>query len=83
MGIVRIGRMLCSEWDGIKLDVVMLGKVISGGMYFVSCVLSLKEIMGVIEFGIYGSMYGGNLFGCVVSIKVLELVEEEGLVDKV
>lgn len=81
-GIARTGRMLCSEWDGIKPDVVTLGKAISGGMYPVSCVLSSKEIMGVIEPGTHGSTYGGNPLGCAVSIKALELVEEEGLVDK-
>ncbi|KAK0748852.1 pyridoxal phosphate-dependent transferase [Apiosordaria backusii] len=81
-GIARTGKMLCSEWDGIKPDVVTLGKAISGGMYPVSCVLSSKEVMGVIEPGTHGSTYGGNPLGCAVSIKALELVEEEGLVDK-
>ncbi len=81
-GIARTGRMLCSEWSGIKPDMVTLGKAISGGMYPVSCVLASSEVMGVIEPGTHGSTYGGNPLGCAVSIRALELVEEEGLVEK-
>ncbi|RAL59133.1 hypothetical protein DID88_006689 [Monilinia fructigena] len=64
-GIGRTGRMLCSEWSGIKPDMVTLGKAISGGMYPVSCVLGSKEIMLTVEPGTHGSTYGGNpvLFG--------------------
>ena len=78
-GIGRTGKMLCSEWAGIKPDIVTLGKAISGGMYPVSCVLSSKEIMLTIEPGTHGSTYGGNPLGCAVSIRALEIMEEEDL----
>ncbi|PHH88342.1 hypothetical protein CDD83_7672 [Cordyceps sp. RAO-2017] len=78
-GIGRTGRMLCSEWSGIKPDMVTLGKAISGGMYPVSAVLSSKEVMLVVEPGTHGSTYGGNPLGCAVSIRALELIEEEGM----
>jgi ornithine--oxo-acid transaminase len=81
-GIARTGRMLCSEWAGIKPDMVTLGKAISGGMYPVSCVLADEAVMGVVEPGTHGSTYGGNPLGCAVSIRALELVEEEGLVER-
>ncbi|KAI1808021.1 ornithine aminotransferase [Daldinia bambusicola] len=81
-GIGRTGRMLCSEWAGIKPDMITLGKAISGGMYPVSCVLSSKEIMLVVEPGTHGSTYGGNPLGCAVSIRALELMEEEQLTQK-
>lgn len=81
-GIGRTGRMLCSEWAGIKPDMVTLGKAISGGMYPVSCVLANKEIMLVVEPGTHGSTYGGNPLGCAVSIRALELMEEENLTEK-
>ncbi|KAH7326406.1 pyridoxal phosphate-dependent transferase [Stachybotrys elegans] len=81
-GIGRTGRMLCSEWAGIKPDMVTLGKAISGGMYPVSCVLSSKEIMLVVEPGTHGSTYGGNPLGCAVSIRALEIMEEEDLTAK-
>ncbi|KAF5874704.1 putative ornithine aminotransferase protein [Botrytis fragariae] len=81
-GIGRTGRMLCSEWSGIKPDMVTLGKAISGGMYPVSCVLSSKEIMLTVEPGTHGSTYGGNPLGCAVSIRALEIMEEEKLTER-
>lgn len=81
-GVGRTGRMLCSEWAGIKPDLVTLGKAISGGMYPVSCVLGSKEIMLTIEPGTHGSTYGGNPLGCAVSIRALEIMEEENLTAK-
>lgn len=30
-GLARTGKMLCYEWDGIKPDMVILGKALSGG----------------------------------------------------
>ncbi len=79
-GIARTGRMLCSEWAGIKPDIITLGKAISGGMYPVSAVLAPSDIMLVVEPGTHGSTYGGNPLGCAVSIRALELVEEGDLV---
>lgn len=78
-GIGRTGRLLCSEWANVKPDLVTLGKAISGGMYPVSCVLSSKEIMLTIEPGSHGSTYGGNPLGCAVSIRALEIIQEQDL----
>ncbi|PNY24564.1 Ornithine aminotransferase [Tolypocladium capitatum] len=79
-GIGRTGRMLCSEWSGIRPDMVTLGKAISGGMYPVSAVMSSKEVMLVVEPGTHGSTYGGNPLGCAVSIRALELISEENMI---
>ncbi|KAI1000058.1 Ornithine aminotransferase [Podosphaera aphanis] len=81
-GIGRTGRVLCSEWAGIKPDMVVLGKAISGGMYPVSCVLGSKEVMLTIEPGTHGSTYGGNPLGCAVSIQALEILQTENLANR-
>jgi len=81
-GIARTGRMLCYEWSGIKPDLVLLGKAISGGMYPVSCVLGSKEVMLTIEPGTHGSTYGGNPLGSAVAIRALELIKEENMVER-
>ena len=81
-GIARTGRLLCCDWSGVKPDLVLLGKAISGGMYPVSCVLGRKEVMLTIEPGTHGSTYGGNPLGCAVAIRALEVVKEEGLVER-
>ena len=78
-GIGRTGKMLCSQWANIRPDLITLGKAISGGLYPVSCVLASKEIMLTIEPGTHGSTYGGNPLGCAVSIRALEIMEEEDL----
>ncbi|KAF5850412.1 hypothetical protein GGP41_002613 [Bipolaris sorokiniana] len=81
-GIARTGKMLCHEWSGIKPDLVLLGKAISGGMYPVSCVLGSKEVMLTIEPGTHGSTYGGNPLGSAVAIRALELIEEENMIER-
>ena len=81
-GIARTGKLLCHEWSGIKPDMVLLGKAISGGMYPVSAVLGRKEVMLTVEPGTHGSTYGGNPLGCAVAIRALEVVEEEKLVER-
>lgn len=81
-GIARTGRLLCHEWSGIKPDMVLLGKAISGGMYPVSCVLARKDVMLTVEPGTHGSTYGGNPLGCAVAIRALELIQEEDMVTR-
>lgn len=80
-GIARTGKLLCHEWSGIKPDMILLGKAISGGMYPVSCVLGSKDIMLTVEPGTHGSTYGGNPLGCAVAIRALEIVRDENMVD--
>jgi len=81
-GIARTGKLLCHEWAGIKPDLVLLGKAISGGMYPVSCVLGRKDVMLTIEPGTHGSTYGGNPLGCAVAIRALEIVRDERMVER-
>ena len=81
-GIARTGKLLCHEWAGIKPDLVLLGKAISGGMYPVSCVLGSKDIMLTVEPGTHGSTYGGNPLGSAVAIRALELIRDENMVDR-
>jgi ornithine--oxo-acid transaminase len=81
-GIARTGKLLCHEWAGIKPDMVLLGKAISGGMYPVSCVLGRDDVMLTIEPGTHGSTYGGNPLGCAVAIRALEIVRDENMVER-
>ncbi|KAI5778523.1 pyridoxal phosphate-dependent transferase [Geopyxis carbonaria] len=81
-GIARTGRLLCVEHSGIKPDLVLLGKAISGGVYPVSAVLADKEVMLCIEPGTHGSTYGGNPLGCAVAIAALEVVRDEKLTER-
>ncbi|CAG8677027.1 10879_t:CDS:2 [Funneliformis mosseae] len=81
-GLARTGKMLCQEHDGVRADIVLLGKALSGGVYPVSAVLADKHIMLCIKPGEHGSTYGGNPLGCAVAIAALEVIKEENLVER-
>ncbi len=81
-GLGRTGTLLASEHEGVKPDMVTLGKALSGGMYPVSAVLSSREILGVFEPGDHGSTYGGNPLACAVAREALNVLVEEDLCDR-
>jgi ornithine--oxo-acid transaminase len=81
-GIARTGKLLCHQWAGIKPDLILLGKALSGGMYPVSCVLGRKDVMLTVEPGTHGSTYGGNPLGCAVAIRALEIIRDEKMVER-
>ncbi|HHV86783.1 MAG TPA: ornithine--oxo-acid transaminase [Petrimonas sp.] len=81
-GIARTGKLLCCDHEGIRPDIVILGKAISGGVLPVSAVLADNEIMMTIKPGQHGSTFGGFPLACKVAIAALEVVKEEKLAEK-
>ncbi|KAI8852742.1 pyridoxal phosphate-dependent transferase [Chytridium lagenaria] len=81
-GLARTGKMLAIDHEGVHADVLVLGKALSGGVYPVSAVLADKEVMLCIQPGEHGSTYGGNPLGSAVAMAALEVIKEEGLVEK-
>eukprot|EP00008_Paramoeba_atlantica_P012095 CAMPEP_0201492738 /NCGR_PEP_ID=MMETSP0151_2-20130828/34542_1 /ASSEMBLY_ACC=CAM_ASM_000257 /TAXON_ID=200890 /ORGANISM="Paramoeba atlantica, Strain 621/1 / CCAP 1560/9" /LENGTH=420 /DNA_ID=CAMNT_0047879733 /DNA_START=60 /DNA_END=1323 /DNA_ORIENTATION=+ len=80
-GLGRTGKMLCSEHFGIKPDMIVLGKALSGGMFPVSAVLSNSDVMLCLKPGEHGSTYGGNPLACAVATEALKVLKEENLVE--
>ena len=80
-GIARTGKMLACDHEGIRPDMVILGKALSGGVLPVSAVLCDDEVMMCIKPGEHGSTFGGNPLACKVAIAALEVVKEDGLVE--
>ncbi len=80
-GIGRTGKFLGHYWSGIRPDMVLLGKTMTGGMYPVSCVLGDNDVMLTVEPGTHGSTYGGNPLGAAVAMRALQVVEEENLAE--
>ena len=78
-GIGRTGKMLCCDHFGIKADILILGKALSGGVFPVSAILSSNEIMLTIKPGEHGSTFGGNPLACKVAIAALNVIKEEEL----
>ncbi|CDW54884.1 Ornithine aminotransferase [Trichuris trichiura] len=80
-GLGRTGRRLCCDYEGVRPDIVVLGKALSGGFYPVSAVLCDDAIMLVIKPGQHGSTYGGNPLGCKIALAALEVLEKEHLAE--
>jgi ornithine--oxo-acid transaminase len=80
-GIARTGQLLAVDHEGVKPDILILGKAISGGVYPVSAVFANDDIMMVIKPGQHGSTFGGNPLAAKVAIAALEVVKEEALAE--
>jgi ornithine--oxo-acid transaminase len=80
-GIARTGKMLACDHEGVRPDILILGKAISGGVYPVSAVLANDDIMLVIKPGEHGSTFGGNPVGAKVAMAALEIVKDEKLAE--
>lgn len=78
-GIARTGKMLAVDHEGVKPDILILGKALSGGVYPVSAVLANDGVMEVITPGSHGSTFGGNPVAAAVAMAALEVVQEENL----
>jgi ornithine--oxo-acid transaminase len=80
-GIARTGKMLATDFEDARPDILILGKAISGGVYPVSVVLADDEVMLCIKPGEHGSTYGGNPLACMVAKAAIEVVIEENLAE--
>jgi len=81
-GLGRTGRMLACEHDGVRPDVVILAKALTGGMYPLSVVLASEDLMSVFRPGDHGSTYGGAPYGAAVAIAALDALVEDRLIER-
>jgi len=80
-GLARTGKMLACDHEGVRPDILILGKALSGGTMPVSAVLADNEIMLTIKPGEHGSTYGGNPLACKVSITALQVLKDENMAE--
>ncbi len=80
-GLARTGKMLASDYESVKPDILILGKALSGGVMPVSAALANDEVMLAIKPGQHGSTFGGNPLACKVAIASLEVLIEEKLAE--
>ncbi len=80
-GLARTGKMLASDHEGVKPDILILGKALSGGVMPISAVLANDEIMLSIKPGQHGSTFGGNPLACKVAIAALQVLIDENLAE--
>ena len=80
-GIARTGRLLACDWEGVKPDVLILGKALSGGVCPISAVLADDPVMLTIKPGEHGSTFGGNPIAAKVAMAALEVIRDEKLAE--
>jgi ornithine--oxo-acid transaminase len=80
-GLARTGKLLACDHEGVRPDILILGKALSGGVMPVSAVLADDEIMLTIKPGEHGSTFGGNPLAAKVGIAALEVLKNEKLAE--
>ena len=78
-GLGRTGKLFACEWEGVRPDVMIVGKALGGGVYPVSAILADVEVMRVFTPGTHGSTFGGNPLAAAVGIAALSVLVEENL----
>jgi ornithine--oxo-acid transaminase len=81
-GLGRTGRLFAYQHEGVRPDIVIIGKALSGGMYPVSAILADDEVMDVFQPGQHGSTFGGNPLGMAIAREALRVLVDEGLVER-
>jgi len=80
-GLGRTGRLFACDHEGVRPDLMILGKALSGGFYPVSAVLGSPDILGLFRPGDHGSTFGGNPLGAAIATEALTVLIEEGLIE--
>ncbi len=80
-GLGRTGKLFACDHEGVRPDLMILGKALSGGFYPVSAVLGSPDILGLFRPGDHGSTFGGNPLGAAIATEALTVLVEEGLIE--
>ena len=80
-GLGRTGRMFACEYEGVRPDIMILGKALSGGFYPVSAIVADRPVMDVFTPGSHGSTFGGNPLAAAVGLEALNILVEEKLAE--
>lgn len=81
-GFGRTGRLFAHQYEGIKPDLMCLGKALGGGLLPVSAVVGTREALGLFRPGEHGSTFGGSPLACAVGRKALEVLQREKLAER-
>ena len=84
-GLGRTGQFWACEGYGIEPDMLITGKGLTGGIYpIAAAVMSGDAATWIKEDGWgYSSTCGGSEIGCIVALKVLEIIERPGVLENV
>ena len=81
-GLGRTGKLFACDHEGVRPDVMVIGKALSGGFYPVSAVLADPDLLGLFTPGEHGSTFGGNPVAAAVARASLKVLVEEKLAER-
>lgn len=81
-GLGRTGDLFACDHEGVKPDVLIVGKALGGGFYPVSAVLASRDLMLLFRPGDHGSTFGGNPLGSAVAMAALDVIVDEHLASR-
>jgi len=73
-GLGRTGKLFACEHEGVRADIMVIGKALSGGFYPVSAALADQPLMGLFTAGEHGSTFGGNPLGAAIGRAALRVI---------
>ena len=80
-GIGRTGAWFAHQDEGIEPDVITLAKGLGGGLPIGACI-AFGEAAALLGPGSHGSTFGGNPVSCAAALAVLEVLEQDGLLQR-
>lgn len=81
-GLGRTGKVFAVDWEGVRPDMITMGKALSGGFYPVSAVVGSRELMSLYKPGQHGSTFGGNPLACAIATEAIRVLKDEKLVER-
>jgi ornithine--oxo-acid transaminase len=81
-GLCRTGALFASQYEGVRPDMTVIGKALSGGFYPISAVLADKALLGLFKPGEHGSTFGGNPLAAAIARAALKVLVDEKLAER-
>ncbi|MGI5862453.1 MAG: ornithine--oxo-acid transaminase [Myxococcales bacterium] len=81
-GLGRTGKLFAHEHEGVRPDMMTLGKALGGGVLPISATVGSRKDLGLFRPGEHGSTFGGNPLACAVARKALEVLRRESLAQR-
>jgi acetylornithine/N-succinyldiaminopimelate aminotransferase len=81
-GLGRTGKFFAYDWLGITPDIMTVAKALGGG-FPVGAVLATAQAAKGMTVGTHGTTYGGNPLAMAVGNEAIDMILEEGFLDRV
>lgn len=81
-GLCRTGKVFACQWEGVRPDVTIIGKALSGGFYPISAVLADRDLLTLFRPGEHGSTFGGNPLAAAIGRAAIAVLRDEKLAER-